>query len=273
MFKTGTKCILLYVFCSGFFMQVSLASQQNHPDELHPAIAIIIDDIGYRFTDGHAALALPGMITYAFLPYAPHARQLAEQAHTQGKQVMLHVPMEADNGKHMGPGGLSADMERMTFFDTFRQGVKSIPHVSGFNNHMGSRMTRNDEIMNRLMGAVAVQGNLFFVDSKTTGSSVAYRYARKYGVPSIERDVFIDHEDDENFIRKQLKLLVRTAHQNGTALGIAHPKPVTLTVLQHWLPVLHEQGIKLVSVSELINIQQQRRLAYDKSARPLSAGL
>lgn len=233
-----------------------------------PAISIIIDDMGYRLNSGQRAVNLPGDITFSFLPHAPHVEQLSQRAHEQNKEVMLHLPMEAEAGKRLGPGGLTECMTEKKFAKVLEASINSIPHVSGFNNHMGSLLTKSSLWMKRLMHKVAADKNLFFVDSKTTSDSVAHSTARAEGLQSIQRDIFIDHEDSKSFIQKQLRKLVNKARQNGTALAIAHPKKITLSELEQWLPELENKGIRLVSVSKLINIQQQRKLAlWKKSAQ------
>ena len=63
-----------------------------------PRIAIIIDDIGDREADGLRAASLDGPVALAFLPYAPYARSLAERAHDDGKEVLLHLPLQSTSG-------------------------------------------------------------------------------------------------------------------------------------------------------------------------------
>jgi len=41
-----------------------------------PAIVVIIDDVGDNWAQGSAALALPGPVTYAFLPHSPFAAKI-----------------------------------------------------------------------------------------------------------------------------------------------------------------------------------------------------
>ncbi|MCK5723695.1 MAG: divergent polysaccharide deacetylase family protein [Gammaproteobacteria bacterium] len=236
----------------------------NNPKLNQPAISIIIDDMGYRLKAGSRAVNLSGAITYSFLPHAPYARQLSQFAHEQNKEVMLHLPMEAESGKKLGPGGLTENMTTSNFIEVLESSINSIPYVSGFNNHMGSLLTKNELWMTRLMRQVAADKKLFFVDSKTTSNSIAFKVARAEGLLSIRRDIFIDHENSKKFIQKQLEKLIKKAQQKGTALAIAHPKNTTLAVLEEWLPELEKRGIKLVSVSELIKLQQQRRLALWK---------
>lgn len=226
-----------------------------------PSISIIIDDMGYRLSSGARAINLPGALTYSFLPHAPHAISLSKSAYQQNKEVMLHLPMQAESGKKLGPGGLTESMTEQEFVEVLESNVESIPYVKGFNNHMGSLLTKSTLWMTRLMREMTKNKTLFFVDSRTTSESVALAVARAEGLQSITRDVFIDHEESDQFIHKQLKKLIRRAKRKGTALAIAHPKKITLSILEKWLPTLDKQGIKLVPVSTLINLKNQKRLA------------
>lgn len=228
-----------------------------------PAISIIIDDMGYRLNLGHRAINLPGALTYSFLPHSPHAALLAKSARQQNKEVMLHLPMEAESGKNLGPGGLTECMSEQKFIKVLESSIKSIPDARGFNNHMGSLLTKSELWMSRLMHKIASDKNLYFVDSRTTSQSVAFKVAQAEGLESIKRDIFIDHEESKEFIQQQLKNLIKRAKQKGTALAIAHPKGITLSILEKWLPELAEHGVRLVPVSTLIGLQQ-RRLAILK---------
>jgi polysaccharide deacetylase 2 family uncharacterized protein YibQ len=60
-----------------------------------PRIAIIIDDLGYQLEAGRRAIDLPGPVAFAVLPGTPQGRQLARIANEHGKEVLLHLPLEA----------------------------------------------------------------------------------------------------------------------------------------------------------------------------------
>jgi len=247
--------------------QVSQADQILPPPDFdlsQPAISIIIDDMGYRLQSGNRAINLPGAVTYSFLPYSPHVKALSKLAHDKNKEVMLHLPMESENNNKLGPGGLTECMTEKKFINVLESSIKSIPYIKGFNNHMGSLLTKSNIWMTRLMQEIAVDNRLYFVDSKTTKDSVALKIAREEGIQSIQRDIFIDHEETDVFIRQQLKKLIRKAKREGTALAIAHPKKETLAILENWIPLLHSQGIRLVPVSSLIQMQQQKKYALWK---------
>jgi len=225
-----------------------------------PMISIIIDDLGYKYKAGQRAVRLNGNFTYAFLPNTPYARRLAEQAHQQQKEIMLHLPMEAEAENRLGSGALTQCMSEKEFKNLVHSNLAAIPHVRGFNNHMGSRLTKSSRLMGWLMQAAMFRDDLYFVDSRTTSESVAQYEAIQRQIATTRRDVFLDYERSPDTVAAQLNDLVRNAKRYGTALAIGHPYPETLATLEAWLPTLKQQGIKLVPVSELIRAQQQRRI-------------
>lgn len=233
-------------------------STENTRSSKQIIISIIIDDMGYRLRHGKRALRLPANITYSFLPYAPYSRDLANIANRHGKEAMLHIPMQADNGKKLGPGGLTTSMPKEIFQLELKHTLTAIPNIKGMNNHMGSSLTRMPQPMQWLMQSLKKE-NKYFIDSRTTNDSVALSVAREYHIPSETRDVFLDHDLTPAKIRKQLAQVIKVARRKGTAIAIGHPFPETISVLEKWIPQLDAQGIKLVYVSELIAYRQNKR--------------
>ena len=86
-----------------------------------PAISIIIDDMGKRLQTGQRVIDLPGPVACAFLPQAKHTSALADLAWLSDKEVMLHLPMQASNGRALGPGGLHLDLDRDAFARVLRE--------------------------------------------------------------------------------------------------------------------------------------------------------
>jgi polysaccharide deacetylase 2 family uncharacterized protein YibQ len=236
-------------------------------DEQQPLIAIIIDDLGNDWRLGEDALKLPGPITLAFLPHTPHTRDQAERAYDQGKEIMLHLPMESHSGDPLGPGGLTLHMTEQRFISTLKEDLATVPHVAGLNNHMGSLLTRHPGAMSWLMKGIQERGDLYFIDSRTTGMTVAEQTAREYAVPTARRNVFLDNQPSAAAIRKQFRLLLRRAHQNGSAIGICHPHDETMQVLATELAKLDKSGVRLVAVSQLIARQSENSSAPDTASR------
>lgn len=217
-------------------------------------IALIIDDLGHVRQPGQRAIALSGPVACAILPHTPYASSIAREAHLAGKEVMLHLPLQAvAEFEATGLGTIKIDTTEAQLMRIFDANIDSIPHVVGVNNHMGSMLTQHPGHMNWLMGALKARGNLFFVDSYTSDASVALQMAREHGVPSTRRDVFLDNVQTHTAVAREFQRLITLARQRGSAVGIGHPYPVTLNFLESILPRLASQGIDLVPVRELIS--------------------
>ena len=218
-----------------------------------PRVAIIIDDLGYEFAAGKRATTLPGPVACAILPQAPRAAELANFAHEHGKDVLLHLPLQAQVADGMDePGGLFLDMSRSQFVSALHANLAAVPHISGVNTHRGSMLTRHPGHMEWLMTELAERGDLFFVDSYTTAASIALQAAREAGIPSTRRDVFLDPDRAPETLAKEFTRLKNLARENGFAVGIGHPYPGTLDFLEAELPKLRADGIELISIVELI---------------------
>ena len=162
-------------------------------------VSIIIDDIGYNRSQGLAAINISGNLTYAIIPHSPYAKFLATTAHQQQKEVILHAPMSNIHDHPIVKSGLTEYMDEAAFDHTLLNAMASVPHIKGVNNHMGSLLTQMQRPMNWTMRTLKANG-LFFIDSRTTSTSVAWKTAQKYGIASLKRDGFLDHKRDSLFM-------------------------------------------------------------------------
>lgn len=261
-------CRQLLSYCL-FGLSTLLITTLAHAETPAPVayISIIIDDMGDQGALGRQALQLPGPLTYAFLPHSPHGHRQAQQAHESGKEVMLHLPMQAMASNKLGPGGLTLDMNRQQLTNALQQGLASIPHVVGINNHMGSLLTRHPGHMQWLMETLKANGELYFIDSRTTHHTVAARLASENQIPSRQRDVFLDDDASIEAISFQFERLIAKALKNGKAIGIGHPYATTIQVLKQQLPLLAAKGIRVIPVSTLLN-EPVVRMAEQSSPTP-----
>lgn len=213
-------------------------------------VAIIIDDIGYRQSD-EAVLTLPDNITLSVLPHTPLGSSVAQKAHEKGHEVMLHIPMQALNGKKLGPGGITNTMTESEIKNTIRLAFESVPFAKGANNHMGSLLTQLEEPMLWVMETLK-QKELYFVDSMTTRYTQAGSTADSLGLPQLKRQIFLDNDVSIPALERQFNQLMSLAHSQGQVVAIAHPYPETIAYLKLNLHRLNSAGIRLVKTSELL---------------------
>ncbi|MGV1100128.1 divergent polysaccharide deacetylase family protein [Thiovibrio sp. JS02] len=224
----------------------------GHPPPGKPLVAIIVDDMGYQPGIGRGLLALDLPLSFAFLPFAPFNQELLTTAHAKGRDILLHLPLEAADPKwNPGPGALSTAMDTYTLKASLHKDLKAVPQAIGINNHMGSRFTADPAAMRRLFGAMQ-DLDLFFVDSLTSPKSAAYGLAGQMGVRAGRRNVFLDNEQIPEKIISQLESLISYAKKHGQAVGICHPHPATLEALRRFRPQLLKQT-EVVGIHRLVH--------------------
>jgi hypothetical protein len=214
-------------------------------------VAVIFDDAGATLAQLDPILALGRPVTVAVLPGLPASTAVAERAGAAGVQVILHLPLEAEETERaLGPGGVTTAMSDEAIAAQVRAGLDGLPGVVGLSGHMGSRATTDHRVMAAVLSVVRERG-LLFVDSRTTLETVAATVAREMGIPVAERAVFLDNEDDPTYITAQVRRLLEVARTKGSAVGIGHVQKQTAQVLAGLLPEFDRARIVFVPVSTL----------------------
>lgn len=213
----------------------SLTTQQLAAQSRRYQLAIVIDDLGYSRARDQRALDLPGNLTYAVLPGSPYAAEIAAAATGAGKEIILHQPMQTIGQPHRHEqGALHTDLSEEEFRKTLNQNLLAVPGIVGINNHRGSLLTSSAPAMQQLMSQLAHRG-LYFLDSRTTAATVAHDTAKDWGIPTLKRDVFLDHVRTPEAVAKEFRRALGIARKQGFAIMIAHPHTVSLDHLSQAL--------------------------------------
>lgn len=174
------------------------------------------------------------------------------------REVMLHLPMQPQSypKTNPGPNPLLVGMGEAEIRARLEDALASLTNVTGVNNHMGSAATSDEPTMRALMSVLKGR-DLFFVDSLTSSRSVAYAEAVRAGIPAEKNRIFLDYDNEnESAIAANLARLVQSARSGGFAVGIGHPHPATAAVLAREIPRLVKQGVRFVTVSELMALRE-----------------
>jgi polysaccharide deacetylase 2 family uncharacterized protein YibQ len=218
-----------------------------------PQLALIIDDGGYNIENFKEMLGTGKRMTYAILPHALHAQEAALLAFRDGSEVMLHLPMEPKNGEQysLEKNTVLTGMGSKQIQKILEDALKQVPHVRGINNHMGSKATEDPQVMEALMQVLKKEG-LYFIDSNTSFQTLGLEMARKVGVASRRNDKFIDREKKIEAIKNAIRLAMRKAKQEGRAVAIGHPHPLTARAIKEMISEIEKEGIRLVFASEVV---------------------
>jgi polysaccharide deacetylase 2 family uncharacterized protein YibQ len=224
-----------------------------------PRIALIIDDLGYDRDMAICFFQLDLPLTFSVLPMAPHSDTIVQEANRRGRELMLHLPMEPKNYPSLnpGPGALLTDMDETEIKRTLEDHLSRVAGSRGVNHHMGSYFTERKDKMGIVLRELKKR-NLFYIDSRTTKETVALEMAKRMGLPSARRHVFLDNELSPRRIRFQMERLLGMAKRSGTAIGIAHPHKETLQVIKEYRHRL-EKNVKVIPASELVGSYGDQR--------------
>lgn len=228
-------------------------------------LAIVIDDLGYNRSRDMRAIELPAALTVAVLPQSPWAAAMASHAAYAGKEVILHQPMQTLSGRHLHEhGGLRLGMTAPDYDATLSENLRAVPGSVGINNHRGSLLTAELDAMTQLMQQLQNRG-LYFLDSRTTAATVAHDVAKDWGVPTLKRDVFLDHERTPEALDHEFKRALNIARKQGYAVLIAHPHEISLDYLSTALARL-PSDIETITLSELIARQESATFPVNNRA-------
>lgn len=219
-----------------------------------PMIALVIDDAGPDRLETLRAMALPVPVTLSILPYAEDAAALDEQARSLGHETFIHLPMEPEGLADPGPHAITRHQSVRDQQARVAWAISRIPGATGLNNHMGSAITADRETMRSLLQPAQAAG-LIFLDSLTSPRSRAKVAAQALGMTALNRDIFLDHQNDPASIRRQLSALETLASERGAAIAIGHPRLLTMDALEDWVGEAEARGFQFVTISTLVEAQ------------------
>lgn len=218
-----------------------------------PVISIVIDDFGYSL-DEHVMYAIKNLpITVAVIPFLDYSRKIYEIAKDNGKEVIIHMPMESYNPKYnRDKNCIKVGMKEQDIHSILESAFNEIP-VDGMNNHMGSKATESHEVMSKVLFFLKERGK-FFLDSVTTPDTVGFKKSREIGLVPLKRDVFIDNVSSPYYIMNRLEEVEKIARKKGFCVAIGHVRKNTIETIDAWLKSVSNKYrfVKLKELHELL---------------------
>ena len=232
---------------------VSSATIIRPPVENQGTLVFVIDDAGNSLRDLEPFLQVPGPLTIAVLPGLPNSAETARRIRAAGKEVILHQPMEAIGAQDPGPGAIYSGMSSEEIRSILARNIAEIGPVTGMNNHQGSKITMDKDIMKTIL-AFCVENNIYFLDSRTTAESVVPIVAASMNMKIAQRNIFIDNEQNKDSMLRYISGGLVRAQRNGNAILIGHIwSPDLAPLLTEHFQQFMEQGYTIKTVSDTMN--------------------
>ena len=218
-----------------------------------PEIAVLIDDVGYKFSLLKELNGFHLPLSFAIFPFEVFSKKSAYVLHNYGFETLLHLPMEPIKYKedHSINGMLLTNMSKNEMKKIIDSAQSNLIGIVGVNNHVGSKFTSDPEAMEKFSEVLKNKG-LFFIDSYTISTSVAEQTVFKNGIPTVKRDIFLDNSLKINEMNIMWQKALKFAERNGKVLIIGHFYPNTIKFIKKKLPLAIKQGFVPVYVSEIL---------------------
>lgn len=253
--------IMLFLFVLCF---VSCTSLCVFAESETPKLAIIIDDFGGWSRDGvEEMIALPAPITCAVMPCLENTQSDCEKANEAGKEIILHMPLEAHKKLPENWYG-SMYVKNTDSVEVAKQKVKrgfeSVKYAKGMNIHIASGVCQNKVLMEAIMQE-AKDESMFFVDSFTHQKSVCKEVAKTVEIPFGIRTEFLEKAGIKSYdnAKRELIRMCEHAKKYGKAIAIGHVGmeggKTTAQAIKDMLPHIRAQGIELCFASQIVNLQ------------------
>ena len=140
-------------------------------------VVIVIDDMGISLKRTADIISLKAPITSSFLTYGRKLDEQIQSSIQSGHEIMVHVPMEAQNAVDVAPDVLTTQMSLSEIKNNLLEMLKKFKNIKGVNNHMGSKLTEDYGRMKAVMG-VLKEHRLYFLDSKTSSKPLEIIFIR-----------------------------------------------------------------------------------------------
>lgn len=221
-------------------------------------LAIVIDDFGLQRRGVKEMLSLDCKLTVAIMPFLEYSEEDAVCAAENGKEVILHLPMQAtshDNWNHVGPRPFKVGQTEEEICQLLAEMLEDVPQAVGANIHMGTVSSTKEEMMLPIFNCLKAR-NMYFVDSKTSAKSVCREVAERTGIRFYENQVFLEHEQKTKaYVKKRLTKAMKIAVDKGSCLAIGHVGAeggmITVQAIREMKDTFAENNVELVWVSEL----------------------
>lgn len=214
-------------------------------------IAIVLDDWGYNKNNMSIIDEIKYPITAAVLPNLSYSKEMAIQLHKRGYEIILHLPMQPHGPQVQEKNTITTSLDDSSIRNIVNRDLNSLSYAKGINNHMGSLATEDPRVMEVVFMELNKR-HLYFLDSYVTPKTVCSQLASKMDVPFAQRDIFLDNQEDPEYIRQQIYKLKDVVKSQGYAIGVGHDRKITLEVLSKVMPELEKEGYKFVPLSDVV---------------------
>lgn len=223
-------------------------------------MAIFIEDFGFQADQTTVEyLSFTEPLTIGLIPAKKLTTWTAQIANEYHKEIVIMLPMEPVSAKYSKQSGavVMVHYPEDKIQRIITESMEQIPHFSGLTNYFGSRIVDDSRVMSLLFTEINSK-QAYFLYNPQSRSSSAEAIAKKNNVPFKSVDIYIDNNNSVSALQDTLRRCAMFAQKTGDVIISSKPTTAFINALKNELPILKQNGIRLVYVSELMGKNEKK---------------
>ncbi|NLE00798.1 MAG: divergent polysaccharide deacetylase family protein [Fibrobacter sp.] len=217
-------------------------------------MAILVDDFGFEADETSVGfLSFPEPLTVALVSTKKLSTWTAQIANEYHKEIVVLLPMEPL------PRSFSKYQENQIMVhysadrikSIFNEATQLIPNFSGFCSFYGDRVLEDSRVMEILFTEIKKKHG-YFVIIPGSRKSVTKQLAERMNLPTASVNFTLNTELSADALQDSLRTCAITAQKTGSVIVRGKASAPFISALRNTLPILHQNGIRLVYISDLI---------------------
>ncbi|WP_330730143.1 divergent polysaccharide deacetylase family protein [Borrelia turicatae] len=214
---------------------------------LKPTFYLIIDDVGYDEFMLNEFIKIDLNINFSIIPFLPKSMDFYNKLASKNKIIMIHLPMQSKYKNSIEKFHININDNEFAIRTKIEKTFQTYSNAKIMNNHMGSLITANENIMQIILIKLKEE-NRYFFDSLTTQKSISAKIGKKIGIIVEQRDIFLDNKDNEKAVIKALERAKQIARTKGIVKVIGH------IWSKNTLKILKQEAVNLNKEFEFKNL-------------------
>lgn len=214
-------------------------------------IAIFVSNLGTNKTITDKAMSIHENVTLGFMPYNLYNNPQYADAIKSGFEIYLYMPFETNDFNNNDPGQFPILVKNgiYTNLKIIRNLTRNFMGYAGIYGSQRENLSFQQDSFEPIIKYMLERNKLIFLGRVKNDNH--HNYFSKYQ-NIINSDIILDEEPDQDRINENLKKLVSLSKTRGYAIAYVTTYPVTLDILQKWVPRFNALGIDIVTISNIL---------------------
>jgi len=224
--------------------------------DIRPKIVIVITEFGLSSIASRAVIdSLPSSVTFVSSPYAEGLDYWIREAHADGHEVFVSLPVQAADPlvADAGPKAIPSlpDEETSARLEAV---LAACTGCAGVMISESNPLLERAEAFSFVLNAIHDRGLMLFAATPREPEPVI-PIADGIGLVRAWANMVLDEDITSGHMDEQLVELQELARRRGVAVGVARPLPATVRSLAAWWRTLESKGYVLAPLTAAANLQ------------------